>query len=189
MASLPGSVIPTNSKTVRRSRQFPAIAPGMAALACLISSYSFKSSMLSGDGSVFRSFGAGLFAGFVPRLAPWAVFFRRSAAGSVLTLSWDAFTCAGCGAAFVSRWAGAFAATRAGTPALRASGVGCGSGPGVGLICSFFDSMGGRIRGVRSGIGGRSRGLRGRSVVPLLRGRGRRSGHFLRSWRRCAGLE
>jgi hypothetical protein len=45
-------------------------------------SFSFEFSTLSEDGprAFFRSFGAGLFSGSVARLAPWAAFFRRSAA-------------------------------------------------------------------------------------------------------------
>src|ERR1700723_549735 len=41
-------------------------------------SFSFEFSTLSEDGSraFFRSFGAGLFSASVPRLAPWAAFFR-----------------------------------------------------------------------------------------------------------------
>ena len=64
-AFLFGSLIPANSKTARRSRQFPAIAPGIAASAGWIRSYSFEFSTLSEDGSrgFFRSFGAGLFSG------------------------------------------------------------------------------------------------------------------------------
>jgi len=75
-ASLFGSLIPANSKTARRSRQFPAIALGIAASAGWIRSYSFEFPTLSEDGSrgFFRSFGAGLFSGSVPRLAPWAAF-------------------------------------------------------------------------------------------------------------------
>jgi hypothetical protein len=92
VASLLGSLIPANSKTVRRSRQLPAIAPGIAASACWIRSYSFESSRLSEDGSDFRSFGAGLFAVSVPRLAPWAAFLRRAAAGSIVAVFCDAFS-------------------------------------------------------------------------------------------------
>jgi hypothetical protein len=66
---------------------------------------------------------------------------RRAAAGSIVAVFCDAFFCVGCDSAFDPRWVGAFAATRAGAPALRESGVGCGSGSGVGLICSFFDSI------------------------------------------------
>jgi hypothetical protein len=124
-ASLLGSLIPANSKTVRRSRQLPRSAPSIAART---RSISFSCKARSG---LFRSFGAGLFAGFVPRLTPWAALFRRSAAGSVVKLSWDAFTCAGCGSAFGSRWARAFEATRAGAPALRTINLLLGNGDGT----------------------------------------------------------
>src|SRR5271156_4008028 len=73
--------MPANSKTVFRSRQLPAIAPGIAACACLIRLYSFGfwcSEVLG----FFRSCGAGFVSAFVPRLAPWAALFRRFAAGS-----------------------------------------------------------------------------------------------------------
>ena len=62
--------MPANSKTVRRSRQFPARAPGMAASACWIRSYCFAS--LSSAGLLrgfFRSSGAGFGLVSVPRLA------------------------------------------------------------------------------------------------------------------------
>ena len=87
-----------------------------------------------------------------PRLAPWAAFFRRSAAGSVVTLFCEAFCCAGCGYGF------------------------CGARLG-------------RIRGVRSGIGGHSRGLRAPSVARWPGNGRRRSGRFLRSSRQSVGLE
>src|SRR5580700_8350515 len=73
--------IPANSKTVFRSRQLPARAPGIAAWACLIRLYSFG--VPGSEVGFFRSSGAGFVSGLVPRLAPWAAFFRRSAAGSL----------------------------------------------------------------------------------------------------------
>src|ERR1700734_2113876 len=73
--------IAANSKTVSRSRQFPARAPGIAAWACLIRLYSFG--VPGSEVGFFRSSGAGFVSGFVPRLAPWAALFRRFAAGSL----------------------------------------------------------------------------------------------------------
>jgi hypothetical protein len=168
-ASLLGSLIPANSKTVRRSRQLPRSAPSIAARTRSIS-FSCRSRSCKSRSGFFRSFGAGLFAGFVPRLAPWAAFFCRSAAGSVAAVFCDASCCAGCGSAFASRWATGFAVSR--------TGVSAPHGP-----------KGGRIRGVRSGIGGRSRGLRAPWVVRWPGNERRRSERFLHSLRRCAGLE
>src|ERR1700685_1719294 len=67
--------MPANSKTVRRSRQFPARAPGMAAWACWIRLYCFAS-LSSADSlrGVFRSFGAAVFLASIPRLLAWGVF-------------------------------------------------------------------------------------------------------------------
>jgi hypothetical protein len=91
-ASLLGSAIPANSKTVRRSRQFPRSAPSIAACTRSIS-FSCKSRSRKSRSGVFRSFVAGLFSGSVPRLAPWAALFRRSAAGSVVNSerNWGGF--------------------------------------------------------------------------------------------------
>jgi hypothetical protein len=59
-----------------------------------------------------------------------------------------------------------------------------GGGPALHRV-----QLGGRIRGVRSGIGGRSLGLRAPSVARWPGNGRRRSGRFLRSSRRSAGLE
>src|ERR1700683_1347580 len=72
--------IPANSKTVLRSRQFPARAPGIAAWACLIRLYSFG--VPGSEVGFFRSSGAGFVSGLVPRLWAVAALFRRFAAGS-----------------------------------------------------------------------------------------------------------
>jgi hypothetical protein len=114
---------------VPRSRQFPAIAPGIVASACWIRSYSFEFSTLSEDGSqgFFRSFGAGLFSGSVPRLAPVGCVLTAPRLGLSSHFSARRFA-GGCGSAFVSRWATAFAASRARASAKRGSIGGPNSG-------------------------------------------------------------
>src|ERR1700734_3124077 len=122
--------IPANSKTVLRSRQFPARAPGIAACSCLIRLYSVG---VPGSGvGFFRSSGAGFVSAFVPRLAPWAALFRRFAAGSLAESApslflasrlgaalFFAFVCfVAWGLAWASSWSPDFVvASRAGAPA------------------------------------------------------------------------
>src|SRR5580700_3757041 len=122
--------IPANSKTVLRSRQLPARAPGIAACACLIRLYSFG--VPGSEVGFFCSSGAGFVLGLVPRLAPWAALFRRFAAGSLAeSAAWlfsaslfsaSLFSAAVCfvawGLAWASSWSPDFVvASRAGAPA------------------------------------------------------------------------
>src|ERR1700734_3997595 len=108
--------IPANSKTVFRSRQLPARAPGIAACACFIRLYSFG--VPGSEVGFFRSSGAGFVLGLVPRLAPWAALFRRFAAGSLAESAAWLLAASPSFVAWASSWSPDFVvASRAGAPA------------------------------------------------------------------------
>jgi hypothetical protein len=105
-ASLFGSLIPANSKTAWRSRQFPAIAPGIAASAGWIRRFLSSSrpcprmdrerSFAPSELDCFRVLSHGLRRGLRSFAAPRL--------GSVVVLLCMAFCSAARGSAWVSRW-------------------------------------------------------------------------------------
>jgi len=94
----------------------------------------------------FRSFGVGLFGVVVPRLAPWAPFFCRSAAGCAVLLAAAIWVATGtvCAMGMATAWV---AGSRAGVSApggLCSSDSRAGA-PAPHLVC--FESMGGANSG------------------------------------------
>ena len=126
-ASLFGSLIPANSKTAWRSRQFPAIAPGIAASAGWIRRFRVLDLVRGWIASVLSLLRSWIVFGFCPTACAVGCVLSPLR-GLGLSLCFSAWRFALRLVARLGFLAGAVAASRAGAPALRGSIGGPNSG-------------------------------------------------------------